>query len=1067
MAVSIGELVAKLSLDAAAFQASLSDVKKNLDTLGGGGKKAADDLENAFRKLGVQSTASVGKQKQELQAAFDAIKKSGIASATDVEKAQRALQTRLAQLGSDGGRSLQLLSAAGMQADAALGRLGVGSLGLGRLLGAVLSPIGLVTAGLATLAAAVGLSVSAFIAEGRETRRLSEMMGVSAEKANELADTLSLLDLDSGMLQLAMFRLSAEIESGGKKLEQYGITARDAAGNLKEPGVIFDELREKISRFGTSTERLAALRELFGRGASGLARAFQLTGEEWDKLKATAGGLTPWDEKAQQTANAMTEKLNTLKLALHGIKLEIAALVLYPLVDLAEKIVKLLPPRSQPLPPPVTTAGGAARGMPALARSGFYGPQARQFARGEDIASEAARSLAFETGMLPTTRAPSVAPPVDVFAQALTQRALAEKFGDVRLDARQIQALTAVEDEKLQAVKRFLALREALTRRSTETLVLTEAEGLDERLAQLEIERAATDAYHQRKIADLELSQDRDAVMIRQAANARLEALGALDAKEIELRTARIRADEEEPGRVYRREQQVTEAVRQAADARLGALEAEAKAEGREADATEIASRRRLAATRAEAEQRIGDVRERVRTNELDERRGAAIIDAIREENAAKVRAALAEDLTARKALAEKRIDLERQVQDAAGKAAQAELTLASERLEREGHSLAAARMTAISRVDAERSSLASRLAEIDKAARADVEFARRAESLRVDAVREASAKVLSILEAEQEARRKIAETGARAAAALGANIPPPLSQVGFDWVAGTPDRPRLLAGLEEVEVAKRQAQEAANRIAQLKESGPASYSDILAEQSRIGEGLSATLEKIKKQYGDVPSVVKAAGEVMGRSGFAGLVSQAGGALDQLDARLKVAVGGVRTIRDASADAGSAVTALANTLALQVPQGAALATGAIKAVVDAIDMLSERTGGATSTLLDFAGVGTARPARDTARPAGGRSTPARDTRTAGEKSRDQTPRDLNNFPVPSATWNPEQGLEDYYAPPWDPYVGPAADPYSDLPMPGYSAGTGAPDYASEPAPGYALPPSPPIEDFDL
>lgn len=63
-------------------------------------QQATQTISNAYRELGVRSSADLQKQKQQAISAFEAIKTSGVASARDIAAAQKQLELRLAQLDS-------------------------------------------------------------------------------------------------------------------------------------------------------------------------------------------------------------------------------------------------------------------------------------------------------------------------------------------------------------------------------------------------------------------------------------------------------------------------------------------------------------------------------------------------------------------------------------------------------------------------------------------------------------------------------------------------------------------------------------------------------------------------------------------------------------------------------------------------------------------------------------------------------------------------------------------------------------------------------------------------------
>src|SRR2546426_9285521 len=104
---------------------------------------------------------------------------------------------------------------------------------LGRALGFLTSPIGLV---IGTLTGLVTVAISATHAMDENARAVRAMMAVSglgAEAADHLISTMTLLGLESSSVTTALFRLSAQIDSGGVALRQLGISIFQSNGLLK------------------------------------------------------------------------------------------------------------------------------------------------------------------------------------------------------------------------------------------------------------------------------------------------------------------------------------------------------------------------------------------------------------------------------------------------------------------------------------------------------------------------------------------------------------------------------------------------------------------------------------------------------------------------------------------------------------------------------------------------------------------------------------------------------------------------------------------------------------------
>jgi len=176
---------------------------------------------------------------------------------------------------------------------------------------AMVSPIGLVAVGIgAVVASLVALTHGAMEAY-REMRQLQTMTGDSVEKTEELKEAFELAGVEASSLQMALFRMSNQVETGGKALERFGINVRDQNGDLKSEGDLLLEVRDYLGELGDASQRNAALLQLFGRAGRALGPAFALSKDEMQGLLDTAkqtAGLTPeFMEQAKRYARTMTE----------------------------------------------------------------------------------------------------------------------------------------------------------------------------------------------------------------------------------------------------------------------------------------------------------------------------------------------------------------------------------------------------------------------------------------------------------------------------------------------------------------------------------------------------------------------------------------------------------------------------------------------------------------------------------------------------------------------------------------------------------------------------------------
>ncbi len=131
---------------------------------------------------------------------------------------------------------------------------------------------------------------------------LQDVMGGTNKEAAALNFVLRKSGTETEKLTTAMTVLekglidaNGELDVSGKKLAEFGISALDANGTLKDNATIIQEVSDKYNSYGTQTERVNLLTELFGKSGAGLIDVFDtLQGEggiEGATKKVTAFGL--------------------------------------------------------------------------------------------------------------------------------------------------------------------------------------------------------------------------------------------------------------------------------------------------------------------------------------------------------------------------------------------------------------------------------------------------------------------------------------------------------------------------------------------------------------------------------------------------------------------------------------------------------------------------------------------------------------------------------------------------------------------------------------------------------
>src|SRR5512147_214303 len=167
------------------------------------------------------------------------------------------------------------------------------------------TPLGIAAGAVGAFTAILEKSTGVLEETYAQMRNLSAITGTSIEETNVLSDAFKLMGFDSGALNMALFRLSMEVEQGGKRLGAYGISVRDTEGHLRATGDVFEDTIKKIGEIGDAAQRNAVLMQLFGRAGRELAPIFQSGGATLDEFKAKArdvGILTKEDSEAAMEA---------------------------------------------------------------------------------------------------------------------------------------------------------------------------------------------------------------------------------------------------------------------------------------------------------------------------------------------------------------------------------------------------------------------------------------------------------------------------------------------------------------------------------------------------------------------------------------------------------------------------------------------------------------------------------------------------------------------------------------------------------------------------------------------
>lgn len=732
------------------------------------------------------------------------------------------------------------LAKTGGALDSALARLGVTGVSVGRILSSLASPTAAVGAAFTAMAGAVALSLEQYRQMGLEARRLAAVSGLSASAADDLADKFTLLGINSGALDVALIRLSADIDAGGGKLEQLGISIRDAAGAMKEPGAILLEVRERIAGITDAATQNATAMQLFGRGFRELAPAFRLTADEWERLGQRANELQPpWTKEDQDAALDMNRRIQELKLSFEALFMTISRAVYPKLIDAG----KYLSDVGNQLTKQLGALSGASRGpldwlfgLAGIAQGKFL-----EFSDAQVLGGMSADELrARREAAAAKSRAPVLtADNAMEFARRELERAeaaiarggsrMAVGVGKVTGQRLELGAAGAFEETRRQVAAETALVSEAVAKRT-----VTETEAADRRLKLLAREREAVEAMFEERLRALRASTDYEINAELQLQNARAQALNQMEAQEEAARVARIAAAEQEhreaEDRATRRinlERTVAEVEDQIHEQRLRNL-------GRGAEADRAATGSKLRGVRRRADEELRqldlDLDRMVRTVEVErwaegQRRG------IREKARRDADLTHEQERAQQKRLAEDSAEMIREV--AAERRRMLDDAVAAT-FQAEGKSYDAARASATATTRAIAAEYAKRAADLDKMLRENQRSAEAVESARAAA---------AIRAAVGGAQAQVALHGAqRQAISAGAGV------------AGAPD---ALKGLEAIQRIRQDAVTMQQALRAALDSGEILYSEFRQAGEQFTESLLQRLSALTPAFTDVPNAVR------------------------------------------------------------------------------------------------------------------------------------------------------------------------------------------------------------------
>lgn len=132
---------------------------------------------------------------------------------------------------------------------------------------------------------------------------LGDVTGMSEDKlaawsfvAKKAGVEISELSSATVIMSKGLLDSTGELSTTGKALQDFGIDVLDAGGNVRDQSELMDEIGKKYAEFGTQTERVDFLTNVFGRSGAKLVDVFDTMANEGGidqvKKKVEALGLT-------------------------------------------------------------------------------------------------------------------------------------------------------------------------------------------------------------------------------------------------------------------------------------------------------------------------------------------------------------------------------------------------------------------------------------------------------------------------------------------------------------------------------------------------------------------------------------------------------------------------------------------------------------------------------------------------------------------------------------------------------------------------------------------------------
>ena len=158
---------------------------------------------------------------------------------------------------------------------------------------------------------------------GDRVDKLSQKMNLSRREFQEWDYITKQSGTSMEALSMGMKTLAVQAEADGKAFEKLGINVKDATGNIKDQGTLFNETLAALFKYENTTERLAVASKLFGRGAQELAPILNAGAQSVEELRQRAHelGLVLSDEAIDASvefSDTLDDLIGSIRTAFFG-----------------------------------------------------------------------------------------------------------------------------------------------------------------------------------------------------------------------------------------------------------------------------------------------------------------------------------------------------------------------------------------------------------------------------------------------------------------------------------------------------------------------------------------------------------------------------------------------------------------------------------------------------------------------------------------------------------------------------------------------------------------------------